>query len=235
MNALLIKDELFSIGSTEKKIVLQRFFKTGVGQYGEGDIFIGVTVPQQREIVKRYKSLPLSEIDKLLKEPYHECRLTALLFLVNEYKKEKNIEKKEKIYSFYLQHIESINNWDLVDLSAPKIVGAHLLDKEGKILIKMAKSDNLWARRIAIVSTWYFIKYHRFNDTFVIAEILLNSKEDLIHKAVGWMLREIGKKDYEAECDFLKKHYKRLPRTTLRYAIERFSNEARKDFLVGNI
>lgn len=235
MTALLIKNELLSLGSLEKKMVLQRFFKTGIGQYGEGDIFIGVTVPKQREIVKKYKFLPLTEIESLLKEPYHECRLTALLFLVNEYEKCKDNAKKDEIFSFYLSHTNFINNWDLVDLSAPKIIGTHLLKKDGDLLVELAKSDNLWSKRIAIVSTLKFIKNNRFEDTFRISQMLFETKEDLLHKAVGWMLREIGKMDYEAEYAFLKRHYKKMPRTSLRYAIERFNEEVRKDFLLGKI
>lgn len=235
MTANQIKSELFSLGSIEKKMVLQRFFKTGKGEYGEGDVFIGVTIPQQREIVKRYKVLPLTEIKMLLKEPYHECRMIALLFLVNEYEKCKDVAKREAIYSFYLQNTETINNWDLVDLSAPKIIGSHLLSQNADILIELAKSNNLWLQRIAIVSTLRFIKSGRFEDTFIIAELLFDSKEDLLHKAVGWMLREIGKKEFQAEYSFLKKHYKKMSRTTLRYAIERFPEDERQKFLSGKI
>lgn len=235
MKAIEIKTELFSMGSAEKRTILERFFKTGKGEYGEGDIFIGVTVPQQRDIVKRYHFLDFSEIIELLKEPYHECRLTALLFLVNEYEKCKNQTRRDEIFTLYLQHTDRINNWDLVDLSAPKIIGTHLLSKDAEILIDLAHSDNLWKKRIAIVSTLRFIKNNRFEDTFMISKILLNAKEDLLHKAVGWMLREIGKKDYIAEYSYLKENYKNMPRTTLRYAIERFEENVRKQFLLGEI
>lgn len=199
------------------------FFKTGPGQYGEGDVFIGVTVPDQRKVANRYKDLPLVEIEKLLSSPIHEHRLTALIILAG-----KTVDKE--IYDFYFRHTDRINNWDMVDLSA-QIVGKYLQDKDRNMLRKLAVSKNLWERRIAIVATHTFIKANDFATTFTIAEILLKDAHDLIHKAVGWMLREVGKRDQEAEEKFLKKYYKTMPRTMLRYAIERFSEKKRHEYL----
>lgn len=208
------------------------FFKTGPGQYGEGDKFIGITVPAQRAVAKKYKDLPLTEIDKLLRNPIHEYRLTGFMLLVYKFEKADSKAKKE-IFDFYLAHTACANNWDLVDSSAGYIIGAWLSDKpkERKILYKFAKSKNLWERRIAIISTQALIKNNDFADTFAIAELLLSDTHDLIHKAVGWMLREVGKRDLAAEEIFLKKHYKIMPRTMLRYAIEKFPEWKRKFYL----
>jgi len=213
-----------------KAQILQRFFKTGKGEYGEGDVFLGIIVPKQREIAKKYSNLDLDSIKKLLESKIHEHRLTGLIILTCQFKK--GDEKKQKeIFDFYLKNAKKINNWDLVDLSAPNILGKYLLDKKRDLLYSLAKSENLWEKRIAIISTFEFIKNNDFSDTILISEILLNDKHDLIHKAVGWMLREIGKRDIEKEEIFLKKHYKIMPRTMLRYAIERFSDEKRQFFL----
>ena len=204
------------------------FFKTGKGQYGEGDIFIGVTVPEQRIVAKRYRDLSLSEIEKLLTSPIHEHRLTALFILVNS-----SIPIKQK-YDFYLSHTDRINNWDLVDSSAGYIVGEYLYDtRDRNILLQLAKSKNLWERRIAIIATQAFIKEGDFAMTFAVSEILLEDSHDLIHKAVGWMLREVGKRNHEVEESFLKKHYKTMPRTMLRYAIERFGQKKRHEYLAN--
>lgn len=202
------------------------FFKTGKGQYGEGDKFIGVTVPDQRIVAKKYIDLPFKEIEKLLISPIHEHRLTALFILVGAYKK-----AKKEVYDFYLKHTKYINNWDLVDSSASLIVGEWLLNKERSVLYTLAKSKNIWDRRIAIIATGAFIKNGEFADTLKIAQILLKDSHDLIHKAVGWMLREVGKRDEKAEEAFLKKHYKCMPRTMLRYAIERFPESKRHEYL----
>jgi len=231
-----LKKDLKSLGNKEKEIILQRFFKTGKGQYGEGDIFLGVTVPEQRKIAKKYQNLPLKDIQILLNTKIHEYRLTAILILCEQYK-----NSKKQIYNFYLKNTKNINNWDLVDLSAHKIVGDYLFDKNNAkginkdILYKLAKSKNLWERRIAIISTWYFIRQNSFKDTLKISKILINDKHDLIHKAVGWMLREVGKRDQLAEEKFLKKHYTNMPRTMLRYAIERFEETKRQKYLKGQI
>jgi 3-methyladenine DNA glycosylase AlkD len=231
-------DEIKSKSNPEKAKVYQRFFKTGKGEYGEGDIFLGLTVPEQREISKKYTSLSLSKIKKLIDSKVHEHRLTAILILVNKYQesfKEKNEELKKEIVNFYIKNSKKINNWDLVDLSAPNILGNYLLEKDKKVLYSLAKSKNLWEKRISIVSTLTFIKNNSFGDTLKISEILLKDKHDLIHKATGWMLREVGKKRKEILIDFIKTNYEKIPRTTLRYSIERFPKKEREDILRGKI
>lgn len=226
-----LKKELKSLVDSKQARILQKFFKTGKGEYGEGDVFLGIKVPQQRKVSGKYYFLSLKEIKELLKSKIHEHRSAALFILVNKYKKAGEKEKG-KIFRFYLDNSKGINNWDLVDLSAPKIVGDYLLDKKDrKILYNLAKSKNLWQKRIAILSTYAFIKNNQFDDTFRIAEMLLNDEHDLIHKAVGWMLREAGNKNRKKEEKFLKKHLARMPRTTLRYAIEKFPEEKRKFYL----
>ena len=223
-----IKEELKKYSNKEKAKILQGFFKTGKGQYGEGDVFIGVTVPQSRTVAKKYTNLSFEDTNELLRSEIHEERLVALLILVERFK-EGNNEEKENIVDFYLKNTNKVNNWDLVDLSADKIIGEYLFDKNTNILRKLAKSKNLWERRIAIVATFHFIKNNKFDETLKIAEILLRDKHDLIHKAVGWMLREVGKRNQQIEEQFLKKQYKRVPRTMLRYAVERF-DAAKKEF-----
>jgi len=222
-----IKKELNSLSDKEKAKILSGFFKTGKGEYGEGDKFLGITIPEQRKIEKKY-DLTLKEIQELLNSNIHEYRLTALFMLIKKYK---NSENKKQIYKFYLKNTKNINNWDLVDLSAPNILGDYLIDKDRKILHKLAESKNLWERRIAILATYTFIRKNDFDDTLKIAEMLLNDKHDLIHKAVGWMLREVGKRNIEKEEQFLKKHHKKMPRTMLRYAIEKLDKKKRKYYL----
>jgi len=233
-----LRTELKSKANKEKAKLLQGFFKTGQGEYGEGDIFLGVVVPETRKTAIKFKSLPLNDIEELLKSKIHEERLCALLLLVHNYEladKINNEKTKQEIYNFYLKSTKYINNWDLVDLSCHKIVGDFLKDKDKSILYHLAKSDNLWERRIAIISTAKFIQNHQFNDTIKLAEILLKDKHDLIHKAVGWMLREIGKRDIKPLLDFLNKHYKAMPRTMLRYSIEKLPEKLRKQYLNGEI
>ena len=225
-----LKQDIQSLATKERAIASQRYFKTGKGEYGEGDIFIGITVPDTRKIAKKYKTLQLNEISKLLKSKIHEHRFTALLILIDKYKSSQEKEKQE-IYDFYLNHTKHINNWDLVDSSAHLILGEHISNKEKHILEKLAKSSNLWERRIAMISTFQFIRKSEFKESLKIAEILLKDKHDLIHKAVGWMLREIGKKDQEAEEQFLNKHYKSMPRTMLRYAIEKFPKDKKEFYM----
>ncbi|MDP2925864.1 MAG: DNA alkylation repair protein [Nanoarchaeota archaeon] len=218
----------------EKAIILQRFFKTGPGEYGEGDIFLGIIVPVQRKIVNEFKELDIESIQKLMDSNIHEKRLIGLLILVEKYKKsnkEKNEIEKKFIYDFYLDNTKRINNWDLVDLTAPNILGNYLLAKPHDILYKLVKSDNLWERRIAVISTFAFIRQNDFNDLLKICEILISDKHDLIHKAVGWMLRETGKRDKKTLEEFLKFFYKKMPRTMLRYAIEKFPDAERKKWL----
>lgn len=217
-----------------KKDFLPRFFKTGPGQYGEGDIFLGVTVPQTRLIVKKYRTLPLPEAEKLLHSPLHECRLAALLIMVTQYQKADEATRK-KIVDLYLRNTAYVNNWDLVDSSAPYILGAWLDGKDASILDTLAASGDLWEERIAIVATQYFIRKGDFSHTLRIAEQLINHKHDLIHKAVGWMLREVGKKDVSVLESFLKKHSQTMPRTALRYAIEKFDEPQRKAYLRGEV
>ena len=228
-----LRKELSELANPEQAKILQRFFKTGKGQYGEEDIFLGIKVPAQRQISKKY-NLELDEIQELLKSDMHEHRLIGLFILIDKYEKSLP-EKKQIIFDFYLQNTDNVNNWDLVDLSAPRIVGDFLSENSDKkqIIYDLAQSDNLWKKRIAIISTFAFIRKEQFEDTLAIAEILLDDSHDLIHKAVGWMLREVGKRDLKAEEEFLKKHYKKMPRTMLRYAIERFDEEKRKRYLRG--
>jgi 3-methyladenine DNA glycosylase AlkD len=223
-----LKKEIIKSADASKAKILQGFFKTGQGEYGEGDIFLGITVPDQRKLAKKYKELELNEIQELLNSKFHEHRLIALLILIEKYEK----GNKKQIVDFYLKNTKNINNWDIVDLSADKIIGDYLFDKDKSILLKLAKSDNLWEKRIAILSTFNFVKKGEAEYTFKIAKILLNDKHDLIHKAVGWMLREVGKRiSEEVEEEFLKKYYKIMPRTMLRYAIERFSEKKRKNYM----
>jgi len=207
------------------------FFKTGKGEYGEGDVFLGLNNPTIRKITKDFIGLSLKDLSQTIKSKFHEERLVSLLILVDKFKKANLVEQKQ-IYNFYLKHTKYINNWDLVDLSAHKIVGIYLEDKDKKILYKLAKSKSLWEKRISIISTAHYIGQRNPKYTLEIAEILVNDKHDLIHKAVGWMLREIGKKcGEEVEEKFLKKHYKTMPRTMLRYAIEKFDDKKRKFYL----
>lgn len=232
MTAAFVLSELQSIGSSEKAVHLSRFFKTGPGQYGEGDRFLGVMVPYSRAIAKANKAMPLEEVQLLLESPWHEARLCALLILVYRFKERKiTEEEREQIYSFYIKNARRCNNWDLVDLSCRDIVGEYLVDKERSILYRLADSENLWEQRIAIVATWAFIRRSDFNDTLALAERLMAHKHDLMHKAVGWMLREVGKKDRETLTIFLEKNATQLPRTTLRYAIEHYPEPQRQYFL----
>lgn len=225
-----LEKELKKYRNPYKAEISQRFFKTGKGEYGEGDIFLGLTVPQQRQIAKKFTNLTLDNLQKTLSSKIHEFRLTALIILASKYKKA-NLKEKKGIVDFYLKNTKVINNWDLVDLSAPKILGDWLLDKDESVLYQLAKSKNLWKRRIAIMSTFAFICQNRFEETLKIAEVLLNDRYDLIHKAVGWMLREIGKRDLAKEDFFLKKHFPKMPRVMLLYAIEKFPDSRRKFYL----
>lgn len=212
---------LNKLKSLEKAKVFAHYFKTEVGQYAHGDVFIGISVPDQRKVAKRYKDIGLLDIQKLLESKIHEHRLTALLILTY-----KPINKE--IYDFYLRNIKRVNNWDLVDVSAPEIVGKYLFDKNKNFLEIMTHSENIWERRIAIVSTYYFIKHDDIATTLSVATRLLHDDHDLIHKAVGWMLREVGKKDREALEHFLYTNGKDMPRTMFRYATEHFSFDERE-------
>jgi 3-methyladenine DNA glycosylase AlkD len=226
--------EFKQLANPAKNKMMQRFFKTEKGQYGHGDVFLGITVPLQRKLAKKYSGLSLFDLQKLLKSKVHEHRLTALIILVRQFQKASQVEK-EQIFKFYLANAKRINNWDLVDSSAPQIVGRYLLDKNKSILYLLAKSENLWEKRIAILSTQAFIRAGKFEDTFKIAKILMADNHDLIHKAVGWMIREVGNKSLVAEEKFLKRNYKKFHRTALRYAIEKFPEVRRKKYLSGKI
>ncbi len=276
MNYSKLSRELRRIANPQKAKILQRFFKTGIGEYGEGDVFLGITVPQSRKIAIKFKDLPFPKVVELLKSKTHEERLIALLVLVFNFNRGDEKEQK-KIYEFYLKNTNYINNWDLVDLSADKIVGGYLLNSGSTrllndssilskanlfslhenllensksaarfkssfrkgfhphfaILLRLAKSKNIWERRIAMIATYYFIKSNKFDETLGIAKILLKDKHDLIHKAVGWMLREVGKRDLRAELEFLNKHYKKMSRTMLRYAIEKLTEKLRQSYLAN--
>jgi 3-methyladenine DNA glycosylase AlkD len=225
--------ELEKLKNPKHAEALQRYFKTGKGEYGEGDVFLGIKVPVQRKIAKKY-DLSLPKIQELLKSKIHEHRMVGLFILLDKYKKSSE-KDRENIFGFYLKNTKNINNWDLVDLSAPGIAGNFLSGKDKKILYKLANSENLWERRISVVSGFDFIRKNEFGDSLAIAEILMNDKHDLIHKAVGWMLREIGKKDMETLEKFLKFHYRKMPRTMLRYAIEKFDVEKRQKYLKGKV
>lgn len=227
-----VQKDLRTFADPDKAQFLQRFFKTGKGQYAENDLFLGITVPQTRTIVKKYKELPINEIVKLLRSHYHEDRLCAVLIMVEQFKKAAE-EKRKILYDTYLANTKYINNWDLVDSSAPYIVGGYLADKPREVLIRLAKSDYLFDRRIAMLATFYDInKLGLSDEAFRIADLLIQDKEDLMHKAVGWMLREVGKRcSREALTTFLKPRYKTMPRTMLRYAIEHFSPEERQRYL----
>ncbi len=232
MNAKEISKLLQKMGDKEDYLFLQGFFKTGVGQYGEGDVFLGIRVPALRKMAKEYKALPLKEVLLLLRSPYHEVRLFALILFVNTFaKSDETIQKK--IYNLYVANTRYINNWDLVDISAPNIVGAFLMERSRKPLYQLAKSKSLWERRMATLATFYFIKNNQFADALKIVRILLQDKEDLIHKAAGWMLREIGKRDIACAESFLQKHCQVMPRTMLRYAIERFTPSKRRKYMDG--
>lgn len=228
-----VENALTKLGSKEKAKTSSWFFKTGKGHYGEGDIFLGVTVPEQRMVTKQFCSITEAEIKKLLKSPLHECRLTALIILGEQFK-QGDRAKREKIVRLYLKHSKRVNNWDLVDASAPQILGTYLYGvpkKERTMLYTLARSSNLWEKRIAIVSTYAFIKQGEFKDTLALSEILLHDTHDLIHKAVGWMLREVGKKDTAVLEQFLNNHAAYMPRTTLRYALEKFPIVVRKRYM----
>lgn len=232
MNASKIMQELRAVASPEKALLLARFFKTGKGEYGEGDRFLGVMVPAERAIARRYRDLALPEVAKLLASPYHEVRLTGLLILTYAYGKAGTPERG-RIYRFFLACRKHVNNWDLVDVTVPRIVGAYMVEhpKERERLYRLVKSKSVWERRIALLSTFAFIARDDFADSLRLAEMLLFDSHDLIHKALGWMLREIGKRDGTVLHAFLDAHATSMPRTALRYAIERFPETERKAYL----
>ena len=227
-----IEKELQDLADDQIAAHSSRFFKTGPGQYGEGDKFLGIRVPVLRKTARKHRNLDLASAEKLLHSAYHEIRLTALLILVECYKQGDG-GVQEDIYELYLKNRRCINNWDLVDVSAPHIVGRYLEHRDRTILYTLAASDNLWERRIAILATFHFIRGESFAETLKLAEILCHDEHDLLHKAVGWMLREVGNRDLDREVAFLDNHYKKLPRAMLRYAIERFPESLRQSYLRG--
>lgn len=229
----MLQDLLLQIkkhSNDQRAVVSQSFFKTKKGEYGEGDVFLGLTVPMQKMFAKQYKDLPLKDIETLLHSKIHEYRLIALFLLIHQYRNADNL-KQGKLINLYLRNLKYVNNWDLVDSSAPYLLGSYLLNKKRDVLYKLAESQNIWQRRVSIMSAYAFIKAMQFEDALAIAEILLHDKHDLIHKAVGWMLREIGKRDLQAELVFLNKHYNSMPRTMLRYAIEKFDSSIKSLYL----
>lgn len=233
MKATDVQKALAAIATPERAKASAWFFKTGPGQYGEGDKFIGVTLPDQRKVAREFKTLPLNELDLLIQSPIHEHRMTGLIILVGQFKKADEAGRKQ-IYDFYLAHTDRVNNWDLVDSSASQIVGGYLHNMDRKILLQLAKSDSLWERRIAIIATAHFIGQSESEWTFRIADLLMEDRHDLIHKACGWMLREVGKKcGRDVLKGYLKTRYKAMPRTMLRYAIEHFDPKTRQMYLKG--
>ncbi|MBC6367634.1 DNA alkylation repair protein [Algoriphagus sp. AK58] len=220
----------------EKASFLPKFFKTGPGEYGEGDQFLGVTVPDQRHIAKQFfQGISLEELSILFQHPIHEVRLTGLLALVYRYEKTKSEQEQKQLVEFYLSQLDFVNNWDLVDSSCHQILGHFYWKREKALFYKLADSESLWRQRMAMISSFFWIKKGEFVDALALAEKLKNHPHDLMHKAVGWMLREIGKRDLKAEMEFLKKHYRTMSRTALRYAIEKFPEDLRQEFLKGRI
>jgi 3-methyladenine DNA glycosylase AlkD len=221
---------LRALGDPDDARFLQRFFRTGPGEYGEGDRFLGIRVPDTRRLARELQGMPLDQIERLLLDPYHEARLLAVILLADAYE-QGNAAERDAVFRLYLRNASRVNNWDLVDVSAPNVVGAHLAARPRARLDKLARSKNLWERRIAIVSTQHFIRNRQFDDTLRIARVLMNDEHDLIHKAVGWMLREVGKRDRAPLEAFLAEHAHQMPRTMLRYAIEHFSPTERRRYM----
>ena len=231
MNAEQIINELKSLSNPDLAVHHLRFFKTGKGEYAEGDLFYGLTVPDVRKISKKYyKNIDLSDIDELIKNPYHEVRLTAIVMLILKYQKA-GIEEQEKIYNLYLNNVKYINNWDLVDISAQHIVGAFLFGNNTEKLWELANSNHLWSERISVLATFYFIRQGEYTHTIELSKHFLTHKHDLMHKATGWMLREMGKRDINILYSFLDEFHKIMPRTMLRYAIEKLSKEKRINYM----
>lgn len=232
MKIQTIQSQLESLSNAEKKAYFPTFFKTGKGQYGEGDLFIGIIVPDIRKVAKANKDITPEEIELLLNNSFHECRMCALMILVEQFKKRKKENERKSIFDFYLSHTSRINNWDLVDLSAKDIVGEYLADKQDRtVLYELAESSLLWDQRIAVIATFAFIKRHDFTDIIKLSEKLLYHKHDLMHKAIGWMLRETGKKNKSVLIGFLDKHHQSMPRTMLRYSIEKLSAEEKSYYM----
>jgi 3-methyladenine DNA glycosylase AlkD len=233
-DARSVMEELADLADPMEAAQRARFFQVRPGGYGEGDLFRGIRVPALRSAARRHASMPVDEADRLLGSAFHEDRLVALFVLVGLFRKADE-ESRERIFRLYLSRTDRINNWDLVDCSAEHILGGFLLYRDKTPLFRLAESANLWERRMAIMATFHFIRRHYFEETLRLAEMLLRDREDLIHKGVGWMLREIGNRDREAEERFLRRHLPAMPRTMLRYAIEKFPEPLRKDYLAGRV
>lgn len=229
-----IRRILRRLGKKRQARLLQRYFKTGPGEYAEGDIFLGIRVPQLRKLAREHRDLRLKDVERLLQSPVHEDRMFALMVLVNRFPRAGRLEQR-KIYGLYFRNTQFVNNWDLVDLSAPGIIGRFLARRDKEPIFCLAESSSVWDRRISIMSTFYFIKDGQFSEALRIAGLLLHDEEDLIHKAVGWMLREIGNRDMRVEEKFLKQHCRVMPRTMLRYAIEKFPERKRRKYLAGMV
>jgi len=229
------REEIRALANKEIAQHSLRFFKTDKGEYGHGDLFLGVRAPKIRLIAKKHIDISITDMQTLIRSKYHEERFLGLIILVNKYAKTKDKKNRNQLYKIYVYSFKYINNWNLVDVTCPHVTGKHLIDKDRTILYKWAKSEDLWTKRIAMVSTFSFIRKNDLEDTFKIAEILLHDEHDLIHKAVGWMLREAGKRDIKKEETFLKKYYKTMPRTMLRYSIEKFPETKRQKYLKGTI
>jgi 3-methyladenine DNA glycosylase AlkD len=232
--AALVVSALEARANRAKAAFFPRFFKTGPGEYGEGDVFLGVTVPHQREVARQFRQLPLDDVAVLLHDRRHECRLTALLILVDQYARA-DARTRTAIARFYLAHLDRVNNWDLVDSSASRILGAHLQTRNRRLLDRLATARSLWRPRVAIIATHWFVRQGAFDDALRIADLLLEHPHDLIHKAVGWTLREIGNRDEDVLIHFLRTRYARMPRTMLRYAIEKLPARRRQDYLAGRV
>ena len=229
------REEIRALANKEIAQHSLRFFKTDKGEYGHGDLFLGVRAPKIRLIAKKHIDISITDMKTLIQSKYHEERFLGLIILVNKYAKTKDKKNRNQLYKIYVSSFKYINNWNLVDVTCPHVTGKHLIDKDRTILYKWAKSEDLWTKRIAMVSTFSFIRKNDLEDTFKIAEILLHDEHDLIHKAVGWMLREAGKRDIKKEETFLKKYYKTMPRTMLRYSIEKFPETKRQKYLKGTL
>ena len=229
------REEIRALANKEIAQHSLKFFKTDKGEYGHGDLFLGVRAPKIRLIAKKHIDISITDMKTLIQSKYHEERFLGLIILVNKYAKTKDKKNRNQLYKIYVSSFKYINNWNLVDVTCPHVTGKHLIDKDRTILYKWAKSEDLWTKRIAMISTFSFIRKNDLEDTFKIAEILLHDEHDLIHKAVGWMLREAGKRDLKREETFLKKYYKTMPRTMLRYAIEKFPETKRQKYLKGTI
>ena len=228
-----LQKELKKLSSEKRASAMQRYFKTGEGEYGFGDVFIGITVPNCRKLAIKYKEMSFEDLYKLLRSEIHEERLITLLILVHNFQKEELLQRR--IYEFYIKNIKFVNNWDLVDLSSHVIIGGYLIDKPKDVIYKLSRSKNMWERRIAIISTFHFIKNDMFDVSLDLAEKLISDENDLIQKALGWMLREIGKRDKKTEVQFLDKNYKNMGRVSLRYSIEKFPQKSRQAYMLGTV